>query len=402
MKSRFTVLAVLAISAWTANEAKAQEVAVVEEAVTVTEVPTECKTNYYSTWRDNWFIQIGAGMTMPFVENSYPDGDPKRQITATYNLGLGRWFSPYMGFRIGLNYSAIHWEAGGFDKAKSANANVDFMWDMCNSIGGVNFKRPVSVVPFIGLGGTFNWDYKGPGMNDVGKYGVKRNQWLLPVSAGIQFRFRLCQYVDFFAEGRAAFYGDNYNNTVYGRPIDINFSAIGGFSFNIGGVGFKPYNPCDYVAYINQLNGQVNDLRGEVAATAAALAAAEAQLPCPEVQPTKVVEQAPAVATPILSCVRFKINSAVVSKEEMVNVFNIAEWLKANPDAKVIVRGYADRDTGTSEYNMELSKRRAEAVTSILVDDYGIDPSRLTVEAEGSDTQVYDENNWNRIVIFAQ
>ena len=50
---------------------------------------------------------------------------------------------------------------------------------------------------------------------------------------------------------------------------------------------------------------------------------------------------------------------------------------------------------------MKLSERRAQAVADILVGDYGIDSSRLVLEAAGSNTQVYDTNDWNRIVIFA-
>ena len=50
---------------------------------------------------------------------------------------------------------------------------------------------------------------------------------------------------------------------------------------------------------------------------------------------------------------------------------------------------------------MKLSERRAKAVYDVLVNTYGISPDRLTVTAEGSNTQVYDTNNWNRIVIFA-
>ena len=43
-----------------ANTAKAQEAVVVEESV-VTEVPVECKTNYSTSWKDNWYIQLGVG-----------------------------------------------------------------------------------------------------------------------------------------------------------------------------------------------------------------------------------------------------------------------------------------------------------------------------------------------------
>ena len=108
------------------------------------------------------------------------------------------------------------------------------------------------------------------------------------------------------------------------------------------------------------------------------------------------------IQTPILASVRFKIDSARISNEEMVNVYNVAEYMKANPNVTVTVQGYADKDTGTAAYNMELSQRRAQAVVDALVNKYGVDSSRLTINANGSDTQPYSENNWNRIVIFTQ
>lgn len=373
--------------------ANAQETVVMEEQTIIeTEVP--CKTQYYSTSRDNWFIQVGAGVASPFVENS---GSGHGHFTANYNVGFGKYISPYLGWRISFYGGALHNQPGTYQKFKYANANVDFMWDMFNSIGGVNTKRVFSIVPFIGLGGTFGWDYRPDGtiMGNDGK--AKGNMWALPVSAGLQLNFRLGKYVDFFVEGRGQFYGDNFNNIPGGRPVDINLTVTGGLIFKIGGDDFKSYNPCDYLGYISNLNNQVNDLRGALATTSAALAAAEAQLPCPEIQETVIVQE----TAPLMSTVRFTLNSARISNMEMVNVYNTAEYLKANPDQKVVIVGYADKDTGSSAYNMSLSKRRAEAVKKALVEKYGISADRLTVKAEGSDSQPYSENNWNRIVIFS-
>ena len=400
MKRNLLIVAALGGMLWSANEANAQEtitgVVVEETPVLVQEV--ECK-DYYTpgSWKNNWYLQLGAGIRSPFMENSREQGSDGRRITAVYNLGVGRWISPYLGFRFSAYYGSMHWNQGVTASARVANLNVDFMWDMFNSIGGYSPGRVFSIVPYIGLGGSFVYHYR-PELGKINDHGgkVKSNQWLLPVSAGLQLRFRLSEYVDFFAEGRAQFYGDNFNNEAYGRPIDIDVSAIGGFTFHFTGSKFQRYNPCDYVDYINNANAQINDLRGALATTSAALAAAEAQLPCPEV--TETVETADVT---LLPTVRFKINSAYVSSEEMVNVYNVAEFMKANPNATVIVRGYADQDTGSSEYNMKLSERRAQAVADILVGDYGIDSSRLVLEAAGSNTQVYDTNDWNRIVIFA-
>ena len=381
----------------TGLNANAQEVVVEEtDVVAVSEVP--CKTHYYSDAKDNWFIQIGAGINSPFVENKLPNGDQKHHLAVAYNFGFGKWFSPYLGWRLSFLGGPMHWDNEVYSKAKYVNANLDFMWDMFNSLGGVNSKRVFSIVPFVGLGGTFTWDYKPVNSNIHNDHGqAKQNSWTLPVSAGLQLRFRLCKYVDFFAEGRAHFYGDNFNNYAYGDPVDISLSAVGGFTFYIGGRDFKSYNPCDYLGYINNLNNQVNDLRGELATTAAALAAAEAQLPCPEVEEVVAVSE----PAPLMATVRFTINSAKISDQEKVNVYNIAKWMKDNPDQCVAIVGYADKDTGTSDYNMTLSKRRAQAVNDMLVNTYGINPDRLSIQAEGSNVQPYEENNWNRIVIFS-
>lgn len=398
MKTKaFWALAAIGAMTLPGFQANAQETVVVEEeTVALTEVP--CKTHYYSNGGDNWFIQLGAGVTSPFVENKLPNGDQKHHLTAVYNVGFGKWFSPYIGWRLSFLGGSLHWDNQQFNHAKWVNANLDFMWDMFNSFGGVNSKRVFSIVPFIGLGGAYTWDYSDGAstvLRDNGK--VKRNSWSLPLSAGIQLRFRLCKYVDFFAEARAGFYGDNFNNVAYGRPVDINVTLNGGFTITFGGRKYRTYNPCDYLGYIDNLNNQVNDLRGALATTAAALATAEAQLPCPEVveQEAVVVEAAPLMAT-----VRFTLNSSRISSLEKVNVYNISEWMKANPDQNVAIVGYADADTGTSEYNMGLSRRRAQAVFDTLTNEYGINPDRLSIQAEGSSQQPYEENNWNRIVIF--
>lgn len=179
--------------------------------------------------------------------------------------------------------------------------------------------------------------------------------------------------------------------------MEANVAAVGGFNFNIGGRGWDTFNQCDYMTKIASLNGQVNDLRSQLLACGQEVAALESQLPCPE---PKV--QKDCVNAPLMTTVRFLIDSDVIMETEEVNIFNMAEWMKANPKENVVIVGYADKDTGTSEYNMELSKKRADAVANALVEKYGIDKSRLTVKYDGSDSQPYSTNDWNRIVIFTQ
>lgn len=400
-KNLLLVMAVVGVVMVLPSKAIAQDddYVVVEEDVTIVDM-SQCKDIYHSSWKDNWFMQMGAGMNLPMLENYLPDGTEKRHITAAYNMGFGKWMTPYLGWRMSALYGAIHWDNNVYSKAKYVNANFDLMWDMFNSVGGVNSDRVFSIVPFVGLGGTYTWDFSPNTPAIRTSYGDKPNQWTLPVSAGLQMRFRLCQYADFFIEGRAQFYGDNFNNCAYGDPVDVNITAIGGFSINFGGRNYKAYNPCGDLGYIASLNDQVNDLRASLAVCSAALADAEAQLPCPEVKPAPVAKPAPAKDAILLSTVRFARNSAVITDTEMVNVYNVAEWLMENPKQKIVIKGYADEQTGTSDYNMNLSRQRAQNVLDALV-DYGVNASRLSIQAEGSSSQLYDTNDWNRIVIFA-
>lgn len=401
-KNLLLVMAVVGVAMALPIGAMAQndDYVVVEEDVTIVDL-SQCKDIYHSSWRDNWFMQMGAGMNLPMLENYLPDGTEKHHITAAYNLGFGRWMTPYLGWRISGLYGAIHWDNNVYSKAKYVNANFDLMWDMLNSVAGVNSNRVFSIVPFVGLGGTYTWDFNDQAPAIRTSYGDKPNQWTLPVSAGLQMRFRLCSYADFFIEGRAQFYGDNFNNYAYGEPVDVNITAIGGFSINFGGRNYKAYNPCGDLGYIASLNDQVNNLRASLAVCSAALADAEAQLPCPEVKPAPaVVSSAPAKDAILLSTVRFSRNSAVITDTEMVNVYNVAEWLMENPKQNIVIKGYADEQTGTSDYNMNLSRQRAQNVYDALV-DYGVNASRLSIQAEGSNSQLYDTNDWNRIVIFA-
>lgn len=409
----------LAAAAFVGTPASAQDV-FVDDAVSVTEFTCDNKDHYFSNWRDNWFIEISAGGNQPLVERGITEDTQKavegKKWTAVYSVGVGRWVSPYIGFRFKALGGAYHFDAptrfseptsDAWVRFKSVNLQLEMMWDMLNSFN-VNPNRVFSIIPFFGFGGAASWDFYNAGKkwpeftshNDAAAYHKahsKRVQWTLPVSAGIQFRLRLCKYVDFFAEARAQFYGDNWNNYSTGNSIDAVVQAMGGFNFNIGGRGWNKFNECEYVSQIAALNGQVNDLRAQLLACGQEVAALQAQLPCP---PQKECKNAPLMAT-----VRFTINSDAILPTEQVNIYNMAEWLKANPEEKITIVGYADRNTGSAEYNMGLSERRANAVAKVLTDEYGIDPSRLTVKWDGSEVQPYNneaQNDWNRIVIFTQ
>ena len=86
-----------------------------------------------------------------------------------------------------------------------------------------------------------------------------------------------------------------------------------------------------------------------------------------------------------------------VGKRQMQKV---ADFMKRNPNAKVSVVGYADKGTGNPKLNIGYSKQRAEKCKAELVDAYGCDASRISVDYKGDTVQPFDENDKNRCVII--
>jgi OOP family OmpA-OmpF porin len=72
----------------------------------------------------------------------------------------------------------------------------------------------------------------------------------------------------------------------------------------------------------------------------------------------------------------FDFNSAVIKSEYNDKLALLGEFLKINPDAYVAAGGFSD-STGDAEYNLALSKRRADSVKSYLVDKLGIGADRI-------------------------
>ncbi|MEA2005910.1 MAG: DUF4892 domain-containing protein [Acidobacteriota bacterium] len=72
----------------------------------------------------------------------------------------------------------------------------------------------------------------------------------------------------------------------------------------------------------------------------------------------------------------FDTDKAEVKPESEPVLKEIAKLLQQNPELKLYVVGHTD-NIGKLDYNMDLSKRRAESVVKALVENYGIKKERL-------------------------
>jgi outer membrane protein OmpA-like peptidoglycan-associated protein len=61
----------------------------------------------------------------------------------------------------------------------------------------------------------------------------------------------------------------------------------------------------------------------------------------------------------------------------------IARGLETNPNLKLLIEGYTD-SVGKADRNLDLSKRRAEAVKSVLVNQFKVDAARLSTAGIGA------------------
>ncbi len=86
----------------------------------------------------------------------------------------------------------------------------------------------------------------------------------------------------------------------------------------------------------------------------------------------------------------FGVASDQIKPESYGVLKDIAGVLNENAQLKVKIVGHTDSD-GDDQMNMELSKRRAEAVKATLVRDFNIDASRMETDGKG-ETQPVDKN----------
>ncbi|RPI73942.1 MAG: OmpA family protein [Ignavibacteriales bacterium] len=78
----------------------------------------------------------------------------------------------------------------------------------------------------------------------------------------------------------------------------------------------------------------------------------------------------------------FDSGSDKIKPESYGTLKDIATTLKDNSSVKVKVVGHTDSD-GTDESNLDLSKRRADAVKSALINEFGISDSQLETDGKG-------------------
>jgi outer membrane protein OmpA-like peptidoglycan-associated protein len=80
--------------------------------------------------------------------------------------------------------------------------------------------------------------------------------------------------------------------------------------------------------------------------------------------------------------IQFDTDKADIKDASRPTLAEIAQLLKGQSNLALAIVGHTDNQ-GTLEYNMELSNRRAQAVRTALINEYGVGPTRLSAWGAG-------------------
>ena len=366
----------------------------------------ESKSNPDLEFRPHWSLGVQGGVAHTRGETSFGDLiSPAAQLSLTYR------FHQAMGVRFGLG----GWQGKGAVLAgvmqdysyKFGQVNADYILDLCGAFGGFRHDRVVNpyLLAGVGAGYGFNNEEAAAYKDKLEYYWEKK--FFAPIGrAGLGVDFRLGECVSLGLEGNANILSDKFNSK-RADNVDWQFNLLAGLTFRFG----KNTRPSQ--SYYDRI-------AAEEAAAAAAKAAAEraeaerlaAEKAAREKAEREAAERAAAEKAAREAAARaaaeraakaaensdnvfFTIGSTVIRKAEAQKIEKLAEWMKANPDFKVTLVGYADKETGTAKGNMKLSEGRVNKVKAALV-KLGIEPER--VEFKGDTVQPFAENAKNRVV----
>ena len=382
-------------------------------AGTAMTVNAQTKEKYVSEKAtDNIFVSVTGGISMVNSGKSEGKfGSPAPHIT----VSVGKWFTPVWGVRgqgglwranFDSNNSHGTLAADGtlIGTAESYHKNVgqlrlDAMFNISNAIWGYNPDRLFNLSVFAGPGLTFAKTGNGGVLIDD----VNRTWQRVPASEqkghayingsiGLQGKFNVSEYIDIDVEARGELAPSYLGylstaNTVGG----LYFGA--GITYTFGGKNFVPYmSKVD----VDALNDEINKYRSELEQAQTDLANSKNAAATAQPVTQEVVKEVQ-VAGP--RAVFFKIGSAKLDDYGKVNIQMAAKVLKANPDKKYKVAGYADKATGSAPFNQKLSEKRAQVVYDALIAE-GVDKDQLELVGFGGTENMFGKDYLNRCVIL--
>lgn len=309
---------------------------------------------------DNWYISAGAGV------NTIVDNGALGAIQPSVEVNLGKWLTPNWGFRLGYQgfrnraTDTAGWWCGS-ETFGFHYSHIDWMW---NPIG---CEKPFQVSPYI-TAGAINTTW---------------NKTLLTqasLGVGVQMSIRIAGNLSANIDAFSAFAREDtwrdYGKVIAFPSVTAGVSYAFGWGKN-GKVGFEKHTRDREVEVVKVEVLRDCNHKDELDKLRKRIAELEAQP-----KDTVVVEHTLGVFTTY-----FTLNHSELLEKEL---YHLMDLVAAVPqDATLVLRGHADKETGTKKRNRVLSEERVNTVYNALL-KLGF-KGKISFEAFGDEANPYHD-----------
>lgn len=343
---------------------------------------------------DNWEISAAGGNSLLQISKKMKDDHGKfiDRNGWNANVAVTKWVVPIIGMR--LQVDAGEFRNYAFDKKSYGTSafetpyiyvHGDVLMNMSNWIGGYRPNRVYSAISYLGFGYTaMSWTDKSAGSYN-GEFAF---------TTGLLNKFRVSRQMDIELDLRSwIFPGHQLPKQIRSQNrIAVAMSASLGIAYRFRTREWTPaytqYDVDGYIAAIVALEEDILLMDGTIASAGKQIEklTADNNRLSSELEACKKSKGAVKEAVTIPDgVVFFAIGEATLTDYARASLDKYISVVKGS-NAMVHVTGYADKETGSSARNMELSKERAEAVKNYLVAG-GIAANHITAKWVG-DTEV--------------
>lgn len=364
-----------------------------------------CISVLQASAQNGWFVEAGGGVQTIFSSDASKLDFGKR-LTPSYTIGVGKWITPAYALRLQVGGYALNGMStseglylrdpqtdgsvyGPHDPVidnvtvcpdgtyrhylRYVNAHADFMVSLSRLL--FHNQSKFDVLPAVGFGYAHAFAYRGTA-----------NTNSLTANFSVAAKYSVLKCMDVNLEIASALMPDHFDGRIAGKKYEPTLGATLGLTYRFN--ASKPY--------VRKERSKKHRREAVVDTVYMVERVVERPVYKDRIVEKPVVKKQEAFR---LASISFAYASAKPAKKQDIVFENIVEYLKQHPSARIRLDGYADKATGKARTNLMLSIRRTDSVRNILIERYGIAPSRIDAQGIGCNAQPYEKNEHNRVVI---
>lgn len=360
------------------------QAAMAQQAQEITYVEDPSQGYLFNKFKDNWFI-TGEGGVGFYMSPGDTNRDWYKRLSPAASIYVGKWFSPEIGVRLGVNWlqcqglsstpngAGIEWEkvpvtndGNTYYRQKFSEIGpvFDVMFNLTNIVCGYKPQRWYNLSMYVGGGGYWSMSKVYTG-NETSNFGFEKDGWDLNDDRVITFRGGIINSFNISKQVQLA--------------LDIRYSGIDnhkdepGEGWNKTSHDVQAYLGVTYLFKKREWNAPIvpvcpepencDALRARLQAADARIADLEQQLKDCLEKPEPVVEAKKAP----LATIYYPKNVFKLTKKDVNLLSAVADVMVENPDKTYVLTGWADNYTGNDQINTRLRQNRVAGVEKQLI-----------------------------------